>query len=229
MTSATEPREDLLEVRRLRTAFPSDTGTIAVVDDVSLALRNGETLAVVGESGSGKTMTFLSVLGLVPAPGKVVGGNIQFAGRDLTTLSPEELRELRGAEIAMVFQDPMTALNPVFTIGAQIVEVIRAHRPIGAKEARDQAIGLLERVHIPDPARLIDKYPHQLSGGMRQRVMIAMALSCNPSLLIADEPTTALDVTIQAQILDLMRTLKEETGSSVLIITHDLGVIAEMA
>lgn len=230
MSNATEKTTDgLLAVKDLRTAFPSDIGTIAVVDDVSLALRNGETLAVVGESGSGKTMTFLSVLGLVPAPGKVVGGRIEFAGRDLTALSPEELRELRGAEISMVFQDPMTALNPVFTIGAQIVEVIRAHRSIGAKEARDQAIGLLERVHIPDPARLIDKYPHQLSGGMRQRALIAMSIALGPKLLIADEPTTALDVTVQAQILELLAELRTEFDMGMVLITHDLGLVAKYA
>ena len=218
-----------LEVQNLHTAFPTETGTIAVVDDVSLAIRPRETLAVVGESGSGKTMTFLSVLGLTPPPGKIVGGKVLFAGRDLTRLSAEEMRDVRGAGIAMVFQDPLTALNPVFTIGAQIVEVIRAHRPVGAREAREQAIALLERVHIPDPARLIDNYPHQLSGGMRQRTLIAMAIALQPKLLIADEPTTALDVTVQAQILELLAELRADYDMGMVLITHDLGLVAKYA
>ena len=219
----------MLEVRKLRTEFPSNTGTVTVVDDVSLAVRPGETLAVVGESGSGKTMTFLSVLGLVPTPGKIVGGKVLFAGKDLTKLSATELRLLRGAGIAMVFQDPLTALNPVFTIGAQIVEVIRAHRSVSVKEARRQAVDLLERVHIPDPARLIDNYPHQLSGGMRQRTLIAMAIALEPKLLIADEPTTALDVTVQAQILELLAELRANFDMGIVLITHDLGLVAKYA
>ena len=221
--------EYVLEVKKLQTAFPSDTGTITVVDDVSLAVRPGETLAVVGESGSGKTMTFLSVLGLVPNPGKIVAGEVLFAGKDLTKLSLNELRKLRGAGIAMVFQDPLTALNPVFTIGAQIVEVICAHRPMGAKKARNLAIELLKRVHLPDPERLIDNYPHQLSGGMRQRALIAMAIALDPKVLIADEPTTALDVTVQAQILELLAELREEFNMGMILITHDLGLVAKYA
>jgi oligopeptide transport system ATP-binding protein len=229
MSKRSSQSEYALEVRNLRTAFPSDTGTITVVDDVSLAVHPGETLAVVGESGSGKTMTFLSVLGLVPTPGKIVAGEVLFAGKDLTKLSLKELRELRGAGIAMVFQDPLTALNPVFTIGAQMVEVICAHRPIGRKKARSQAVKLLERVHLPDPERLIDNYPHQLSGGMRQRALIAMAIALNPKVLIADEPTTALDVTVQAQILELLAELREEFNMGMILITHDLGLVAKYA
>ena len=221
--------EYVLEVRNLSTAFPSDAGAITVVDDVSLAVHPGETLAVVGESGSGKTMTFLSVLGLVPTPGKIVSGEVMFGGNDLTNLTLNELRKIRGAGVAMVFQDPLTALNPVFTIGAQMVEVICAHRPIGAKKARNQAIDLLERVHLPDPERLIDNYPHQLSGGMRQRALIAMAIALNPKVLIADEPTTALDVTVQAQILELLAELREEFNMGMVLITHDLGLVAKYA
>jgi oligopeptide/dipeptide ABC transporter ATP-binding protein len=229
MSSEIVPSDYALEVRNLSTAFPHDTGKMAVVDDVSLTVRPGETLAVVGESGSGKTMTFLSVLGLVPAPGKIVNGEVLFAGKDLTTLSADQLREHRGAGIAMIFQDPLTALNPVFTIGAQIIEVIRAHRRVSAREARQQAIDLLERVQIPDPTRLIDNYPHQLSGGMRQRTLIAMAIAHNPKLLIADEPTTALDVTVQAQILELLAELRTEFDMGMVLITHDLGLVAKYA
>ena len=229
MANVNSQSEYILEVKGLKTVFPSDTGTFAVVDDVSLAVRPGETLAVVGESGSGKTMTFLSVLGLVPTPGKIVSGQILLAGEDLTKMSADELRDLRGADIAMVFQDPMTALNPVFTIGTQIVEVIRAHRSISAKAARKQAIELLERVHIPNPARLINNYPHQLSGGMRQRTLIAMAIALDPKLLIADEPTTALDVTVQAQILELLAELRKEFDMGMVLITHDLGLVAKYA
>ena len=229
MPDGTPQTTHALDVRNLRTAFPTDAGTIAVVDDVSLAIRPRETLAVVGESGSGKTMTFLSVLGLTPPPGKVVGGEVLFGGRDLTKLSTEDMRDIRGAGIAMVFQDPLTALNPVFTIGAQIVEVIRAHRPVGLREAREQAIELLARVHIPHPARLIDNYPHQLSGGMRQRTLIAMAIALQPKLLIADEPTTALDVTVQAQILELLAELRADYDMGMVLITHDLGLVAKYA
>jgi len=229
MPSGGPNSEFALEVLNLSTAFPSDTGTIAVVDDVSLSVRPGETLAVVGESGSGKTMTFLSVLGLVPTPGKIVSGKVIFSGKDLTGLSADEIREIRGAGIAMVFQDPLTSLNPVFTIGTQIIEVIRAHRSISTSQARERTIELLERVHIPDPARLVDSYPHQLSGGMRQRALIAMAIALDPKLLIADEPTTALDVTVQAQILELLAELREEFDMGMVLITHDLGLVAKYA
>jgi peptide/nickel transport system ATP-binding protein len=189
----------------------------------------GEMLAVVGESGSGKTMTFLSALGLTPPGIKVVSGEVLLDGLDLTKLSPEPLRERRGAVISMVFQDPLTALNPLFTIGAQIIGVIRAHRRVSRKEARSQAVKVLRRVHIPDPERRIDDFPHQLSGGMRQRVLIAMAIALDPKVLIADEPTTALDVTVQAQILELLDDLRRESGMALILITHDLGLVARYA
>ncbi|QIE57923.1 ABC transporter ATP-binding protein [Pikeienuella piscinae] len=200
-----------------------------IVDNVSLSVRPGETLAVVGESGSGKTMTFLSAIGLVPAPGKVVSGQVMFDGTDLLTLSMEGLRRRRGAGVAMVFQDPLSGLNPVFPIGEQIIEVLRAHRPIGRAEGRRRAIELLDRVQIPDPRRRVDDYPHQLSGGMRQRVLIAMAIALEPRVLIADEPTTALDVTVQAQVLELLAGLRDETGMAMVLITHDLGLVARHA
>ncbi len=200
------------------------------VDGVSFSIEEGKTMGLVGESGCGKSVTALSILRLIPIPpGKVVGGQVLFRGEDLLKLNGQEMRKVRGNEISMVFQEPMTSLNPVFTIGDQIVEAIRLHQGLGKRDARQKAIDMLRLVKIADPEVRIDVYPHQLSGGMRQRVMIAMALSCNPSLLIADEPTTALDVTIQAQILELMKELQESLGMALLLITHDLGVVAEQA
>jgi oligopeptide/dipeptide ABC transporter ATP-binding protein len=199
------------------------------VDEVSFSLEAGRTLGIVGESGCGKSVSALSIMGLVPPPGRVAGGEILFEGRDLLKLSAAELRALRGDRISMIFQEPMSSLNPAFTIGDQIAEVLLRHRNYGKKKARDHAIEMLHRVRISEPERRYDDYPHRLSGGMRQRAMIAMALACEPKLLIADEPTTALDVTIQAQILDLMRTLREETGTAIILITHDMGVVAELA
>ena len=218
-----------LEIRGLRTEFPGAQGPVAVVDDVSLAVREGEMLAVVGESGSGKTMTFLSALGMVAKPGRVVAGQVLLNGRDLVGLPADALRHLRGAVISMVFQDPLSGLNPVFSVGDQIVEVIRAHRDVGAGEARRMAIDLLERVQIPDAARRVDDYPHQFSGGMRQRVLTAMAIALSPKVLIADEPTTALDVTVQAQVLDLLDSLRRDSGMAIVLITHDLGIVARHA
>jgi oligopeptide/dipeptide ABC transporter ATP-binding protein len=219
----------LLEVRDLRTYFASDYGEFRAVDGVSFTLDSGRTLGIVGESGCGKSVTALSIMGLVPQPpGRIAGGEILFDGVDLLKLPPDAMRELRGDRIAMIFQEPMTSLNPVFTIGDQIAEGILRHRAMSREAATERAIEMLRRVRIPSPERRYDDYPHRLSGGMRQRVMIAMALACGPKLLIADEPTTALDVTIQAQILDLMRTLREETGAAIVLITHDLGVIAEV-
>ena len=222
--------EPLLEIRDLKTYFYSDEGTAKAVDGVSYKILPGETLGVVGESGCGKSVTALSIMQLIPQPpGKIVGGDIRFKGESLLTKTPDEIRKIRGNEIAMIFQEPMTSLNPVYTVGDQIVETVRLHRGLDKAEARAHAISMLERVGIPSPETRVDEYPHQLSGGMRQRVMIAIAMSCDPSLLIADEPTTALDVTIQAQILDLIRELQREMGMSVLLITHDLGVVAEVA
>jgi peptide/nickel transport system ATP-binding protein len=220
----------LLELRDLRISFDGEAGEMRAVDGVSLALAPGETLGVVGESGSGKTVTALAIMGLVPQPpGRVAGGEVLFDGVDLLTLGDAALRERRGNALAMIFQEPMTALNPAFTIGDQIAEAIRRHRAIGRRAAHDAAVAMLRRVRMPAPERRAGDYPHRLSGGMRQRAMIAMALACGPRLLIADEPTTALDVTIQAQILDLLRALRDETGTAILLITHDLGVIAELA
>jgi peptide/nickel transport system ATP-binding protein len=221
----------LLEVRHLRTSFRlEEGGAFTAVDGVSFSVDGGRTLGIVGESGCGKSVTSLSIMGLLPkGQGRISGGSVRFEGRDLATLSPEEMRRLRGGRMAMIFQEPMTSLNPAFTIGDQLVEAIRVHRDLDAARAREHAIEMLRRVRIPSPERRIDEYPHKLSGGMRQRVMIAMALACEPKLLIADEPTTALDVTIQAQVLDLMRTLREETGTAIILITHDLGVVAELA
>ena len=220
----------LLEIRELQTHFFTDDGVVRAVDGVSLALESGRTLAVVGESGSGKSVTALSVLRLVATPpGRIVGGSIRFRGRDLLSLSEPEMRGIRGREISMIFQEPMTSLNPVYTCGAQIMEVLELHLKLDRAAAKRQAIELLKRVGIPSPEQRVDEYPHQMSGGMRQRVMIAMALACRPALLIADEPTTALDVTIQAQILELLRSLQRELEMSVLLITHDLGVVAETA
>jgi oligopeptide/dipeptide ABC transporter ATP-binding protein len=223
-----EKNGSLLKVEDLHTHFFTEEGVVRAVDGVSLEIRPGETLGIVGESGCGKTVTALSILRLVPdPPGRIVSGHIFFQGKDLTTLRGEELRKIRGRSISMIFQEPMTSLNPVFPVGEQIAEAIRHHQRVSRREAWDRAIEMLEKVKIPDPARRAKEYPHQLSGGMRQRVMIAMALACNPTLLIADEPTTALDVTIQAQILELLISLKEEMGMAVMLITHDLGVIAE--
>ncbi len=220
----------LLEIRDLHTRFAVDGGEFRAVDGISLELKAGHTLGIVGESGCGKSVTALSIMGLVPQPpGRIAGGEIRFEGVNLLDLAPAEMRELRGNRISMIFQEPMTSLNPVFTVGDQIVEGILRHRKITQAEAKDRAIDMLRRVRIPSPERRFDDYPHRLSGGMRQRAMIAMALACEPKLLIADEPTTALDVTIQAQILDLMRTLRDETGTAIILITHDLGVVAELA
>ncbi len=220
----------LLSIRNLTTAFQTDAGRLRAVDDVSFDVRRGGTLAVVGESGCGKSVTALSVMRLVPSPpGEIEGGEIQFEGRNLLALAEKEMRAVRGAQISMIFQEPMTSLNPVYSVGSQIVEAIRIHRRVGRREARERAVEMLQLVGIPSPRERVQAYPHELSGGMRQRVMIAMALSCDPTLLIADEPTTALDVTIQAQILDLLRRLQEKLGMSIIFITHDLGVVAEFA
>ena len=220
----------LLALDDVRTWFQMDGGIAKAVDGVSYQIFPGKTLSVVGESGCGKSVTAMSIMGLIPMPpGIKAGGRILFKGRDLLTLPEPELRRIRGNEIAMIFQEPMTSLNPVYTLGDQIGEVFRLHKGMNQKESRDAAIEMLTRVGIPRPQVRVDEYPHQMSGGMRQRVMIAMALSCNPVLLIADEPTTALDVTIQAQILELMERLQEDVGASILFITHDLGVVAEMS
>src|ERR687884_492163 len=218
----------LLEVRNLQTHFATRAGVVRAVDGVSFYLDRGELLGLVGESGCGKSMTALSVMRLIAPPGKIVGGEIIFDGEDLLAASEDRMREIRGDDIAMIFQDPMTSLNPVYTVGEQIAEALRLHRKLSHKDAHKATVEAMREVSIPDPARRVDDYPHQLSGGMRQRVMIAMALACDPKLLIADEPTTALDVTIQAQILDLLKHLQKEFGTSILMITHDLGVIAEM-
>ena len=219
----------LLEVRGLRTTFATDAGTFGAVDGVSFALEAGRTLGLVGESGCGKSVTALSIMGLVAKPGRIAAGEILFQGEDLLKLPPARMRAVRGDRISMIFQEPMTSLNPAFTIGEQIVEGILKHRAIGRGAARKQAIEMLEKVRMPSPERRFDDHPHRLSGGMRQRAMIAMALALRPKLLIADEPTTALDVTIQAQILELMRMLRDETGTAIILITHDLGVVAEIA
>ena len=221
--------EILLEVSGLKTYFQDRKGQVPAVDGVDFILRKGETLGIVGESGCGQSVTSMSILHLLPPKGRIVDGTIRFKGRDITHLPPAEMAKLRGKEIAMIFQEPMTSLNPVYTVGYQISEMILRHEKVSKKEARARAIEMLRLVNIPAPEKRIDEYPHELSGGMRQRVMIAMALSCNPELLIADEPTTALDVTIQAQILDLMRTLKQTLNTSIMMITHDLGVVAEMS
>jgi peptide/nickel transport system ATP-binding protein len=219
----------LLEVNDLQTHFPTRAGLVRAVDGVSFYLDRGELLGLVGESGCGKSMTALSVMRLISPPGRIVNGEILFDGKDLLKLSDAEMRQMRGDDIAMIFQDPMTSLNPVFTVGEQIAEALRLHRKMSRKEAREATVEAMREVAIPDPARRLDDYPHQLSGGMRQRVMIAMALACNPKLLIADEPTTALDVTIQAQILELLDELRKQRELAVLLITHDLGVVAEVA
>jgi peptide/nickel transport system ATP-binding protein len=222
--------ERLLEVKGLKTYFYTDEGVVRAVDGIDLHIDKGETLGVVGESGCGKTVTALSIMRLIAIPpGRIVEGQILYQGRDLVTLPAAQMRKVRGKEISMVFQEPMTSLNPVFTIGEQIAEAIRLHEGLGRRDAMDKTVEMLKIVHMPNPERRIKEYPHQLSGGMRQRVMIAMALSCNPKLLIADEPTTALDVTIQAQILELLNELKAKLGMAVMLITHDMGVIAETA
>ncbi|RPH87119.1 MAG: ABC transporter ATP-binding protein [Deltaproteobacteria bacterium] len=219
--------QTLLEIKNLKTVFSTARGVIKAVDGVSLILNNGETLGIVGESGCGKTMLALSVMRLIPANGQIAEGEILFNGQDLLSLPEDEMREKRGRDIAMIFQEPMTSLNPVLRIGEQIAEAIRLHQHVPAKEALSLSVRLLGEVGIPEPDRRVKDYPHQLSGGMRQRVMIAMAMSCRPQLLLADEPTTALDVTIQAQILNLISDLKEKNNMAVILITHDLGIVAE--
>jgi peptide/nickel transport system ATP-binding protein len=222
--------QHLLDVRNLKTYFFTDEGMVRAVDGIDLYINQGETLGVVGESGCGKSVTALSIMKLIPQPpGKIVEGEINYNGVNLVDLKPNRMRKIRGKEIAMIFQEPMTSLNPVFTCGEQIAEALRLHEGLGRREAMDKTVDMLKLVHIPNAERRVKEYPHQLSGGMRQRIMIAMALSCNPKLLIADEPTTALDVTIQAQILDLLNELKAKLGMAVMLITHDMGVIAETA
>ena len=223
-------KETLLEINNLQTYFRTDEGVAKAVDGVDLKMPRGQTLGLVGESGCGKSVTALSIMRLIPnPPGRIVGGEIIFEGHDLLRLTKSEMRTVRGNTISMIFQEPMTALNPVYRVGSQMAEVIQLHQKVGKREAMDRALEMLCKVGIADPERRLKEYPHQISGGMRQRVLIAMALSSHPKLVIADEPTTALDVTIQAQILDLMNELKEEMGTSNLLITHDLGVIFEMA
>ncbi|BCB02775.1 ABC transporter ATP-binding protein [Bacillus sp. KH172YL63] len=218
----------LLQVEDLRTSFFTDDGEVPAVDGVSFHVNEGEVLGVVGESGCGKSVTSLSIMGLIPKPpGKIVGGKILYKDEDLTQASEKRMRDIRGNDIAMIFQEPMTSLNPVFTIGDQLTEAIRIHTKVGKKQAREKAVDIMKMVGLPRAEELIKEYPHQLSGGMRQRVMIAMAMVCDPRVLIADEPTTALDVTIQAQILKLMKRLNKELNTAVLLITHDLGVVAE--
>ncbi|SFS76480.1 ABC transporter ATP-binding protein [Paenibacillus sp. 453mf] len=219
--------KELVEFRNLKTHFHTSSGIVKAVDDVSFTIREGETVCVVGESGCGKSVTAMSLMRLLEVPS--AGGEILFEGRDILKLSNNEMRKLRGNEISIIFQEPMSSLNPVLTIGEQISEPLMLHQLLDKKEARKRAIELISLVGIPRPEVIVDSYPHELSGGMRQRIMIAIALSCNPKLLIADEPTTALDVTIQAQILDLMRDIKEKFNTSIMLITHDLGVVAEMA
>ncbi len=222
-------RPNLLEIENLQTHFRTMDGVNRAVDGVSFAVKAGETLAVVGESGCGKSVTAMSILRLIPEPPGKIAGAIRFQGRDLLKLSDREMRAIRGNEISMIFQEPMTSLNPVLTVGRQIGETLRLHQRLSNAQAEERAVEMLRLVGIPEPGRRAREYPHQLSGGMRQRVMIAIALACNPKLLIADEPTTALDVTIQAQILDLMRDLKTRVGAAIVLITHDLGVVAEVA
>ena len=221
--------ESLLEIKNLVTAFPGEDRLLKAVDGVSFSLAKGEVLCLVGESGCGKSMTALSILQLVPPPGAIIEGEVLFDGRDLVTMEPEEIRLIRGDRISMIFQEPMSALNPVFTVGDQVSEVLRIHRNMDRNEAHLMAVELLERVGIPDPERRVGEYPHQMSGGMQQRALIAMSMACEPDLLIADEPTTALDVTVQAQILRLMERLIRGGERSLLLITHDLGVVAEVA
>lgn len=225
-----DPTENLLVVDDLKTYFHTSEATYKSVDGVSFSIKEGQTLGVVGESGCGKSVTSLSILRLVAQPpGRIEGGKIFYRGKNLLDLSEKEMRKIRGNQISMIFQEPMTSLNPVFTVGDQIGEVFRVHKKMSAREATQEAVRMLELVKIPNASQRVKEYPHQMSGGMRQRVMIAMALACNPALLIADEPTTALDVTVQAQILNLMEELQEKFGSSIMMITHDLGVIAEIS
>ncbi|HZM89271.1 MAG TPA: ABC transporter ATP-binding protein [Blastocatellia bacterium] len=221
--------DNILEVRHLSTHFFTRAGPVKAADDISFEIKTGSTLALVGESGSGKSVTSLSIMRLVPPPGKITAGEIVFGGQDLIKLGDERMRRLRGREVAMIFQDPMTSLNPVYTVGDQIAEALELHEHLPRKQAWTKTVEMMKRVQIPDAEKRARDYPHQLSGGMRQRVMIAMALSCKPKLLIADEPTTALDVTIQAEILELLRSLREDFDLSMLLITHDLGVVAETA
>ncbi|MBC7396085.1 MAG: ABC transporter ATP-binding protein [Bdellovibrionales bacterium] len=222
--------EKILEVKDLQTSFFTERGQLKAVDHIDFDLYKGKTVGIVGESGCGKSVTSLSIMRLIPSPpGKIVGGQILYKGKNLLDVPLDQMRKIRGNEISMIFQEPMTSLNPVFTIGNQLIEAIRLHQDLTKGEAINKAIEMLTLVGIPAPDKRIKDYPHQLSGGMRQRVMIAMALSCNPQILIADEPTTALDVTIQAQILDLLRGLQQKVGLSIMLITHDLGVVAEMA
>ena len=223
-------RTPLLEVRGLRTHFATERGEVRAVDGVDFSLQRGRTLGIVGESGCGKSVTALSILRLVPQPpGRIAGGEVRFEGEDLLKATAQRMRDLRGDKLSMIFQEPMTSLNPAFQVGDQIAEALLRHRNLTRGEAHEKAVAMLRKVRIPAPESRAREYPHQLSGGMRQRVMIAMALACNPRLLIADEPTTALDVTIQAQILELMRALRAELGTAIILITHDLGVIAELA
>lgn len=220
----------LVEFKNLKTYFHTEAGVVKAVNDVSFKIKEGETVCVVGESGCGKSVTSMSLMRLVQGPiGKIEGGEILYKGKDILKFTDEEMRKIRGNEIAMIFQEPMSSLNPVFTVGSQIMEAIMLHQQCDKKVARERAIEMIKLVGIPRADEIVDAYPHELSGGMRQRIMIAMALSCNPNVLIADEPTTALDVTIQAQILDLMRKIKKELNTAILLITHDLGVVAEMA
>ena len=219
--------EPLLEVKNLSVHFPTDDGLVKAVDGVSFSLLPGETLGVVGESGSGKSVSFLTVMGLIDTKRAIIEGEIIFQGQDLLTLPPDEMRTVRGEKISMIFQDPMTSLHPYYKVGDQIAEAVRVHQQVSKQEAHEQAVEMLRRVGIPRPDERADQYPHEFSGGMRQRAMIAMALSLNPDLLIADEPTTALDVTVQAQILDLLDRLKQEFNAAIVIVTHDLGVVAE--
>ncbi len=222
--------ERLLDVKGLKTHFFTDEGVVRAVDGIDFHIDKGETLGIVGESGCGKSVTALSIMRLIPQPpGRIVEGQILYNGKNLLDLTAAQIRKIRGKEISMIFQEPMTSLNPVFTVGEQIAEAIRLHEGLGRRDAMDKTVDMLRLVHIPNAERRVKEYPHQLSGGMRQRVMIAMALSCNPNLLIADEPTTALDVTIQAQILELLNELKAKLNMAVMLITHDMGVIAETA
>lgn len=218
----------MLEIKNLQTKFRTDNGEITVLDGVSFQINKGETIGVVGESGCGKSVTSLSIMGLLPRTAQITRGEILYKGENLVGYSKDQMRKVRGKEIAMIFQEPMTSLNPVYMIGAQIMELVLNHTDMNKKQAKEHAVQMLKLVGIPRAEEIVDEYPHQLSGGMRQRVMIAMAMSCSPSLLVADEPTTALDVTIQAQILDLMRELQQKSDMTIMLITHDLGVVAEM-
>ncbi len=220
--------DKMLDIKNLKTSFFTHVGEIKAIDDVSIYLKKGETLGIVGESGSGKSVTMLSLMGLLPENGKVVSGEILFEGKDLSKLTDKEMEKIRGNRIGMVFQDPMTSLNPVFTIGNQLIETLLEHKKISKEEAKKKSIEYMSLVSIPDPEKRMKQYPHEFSGGMRQRIMIAMAICCNPDLLIADEPTTALDVTIQAEILDLMKDLRNKINTSIILITHDLGVVADI-